>query len=181
MKIDQTVHFLSGEAIHRSISSTMIEGKQSYRLSELYIYILSKCEVELVTFSRVFLTFCTQHPPIHWSWHVTAPCAVWRQTLSASWQKQRLVRRICMREVIIHTSTCSTSPWKQASPHGGRILSLSLCFLFSSEASGFGKWEMSNEEFHSKKRYSKTEPPTLWIWFIAIQNTDAKFKPHRSL
>lgn len=38
--------------------------------------------------------------------------------------------------------------------------------VFTTEASSFGKPEKSNEEFHSKMRDAKTEPPTLPIWFI---------------
>ncbi|CAB1418322.1 unnamed protein product [Pleuronectes platessa] len=43
-------------------------------------------------------------------------CRMEANALSASWQHKRLARRICMREIIIHLSTCATSPWKRASP-----------------------------------------------------------------
>lgn len=50
-------------------------------------------------------------------------CCVEAVALSSSRQRRRRRRRharqICMREVIIHISTCSTSPWKQASSYKG--------------------------------------------------------------
>lgn len=83
-------------------------------------------------------------------------CFVEADALSASWQKRRLTMRICMHEVIIHISTCSTLPWQQASPHGGWNLVLSFfCFLFSSEAFRFGKWDISYEEILSKRKSQK--------------------------
>lgn len=99
------------------------------------------------TSSRGFLTFWTQSPPLNLS--PTCDCTMRRvEAVALSARRGGCQGEYALREVIIHISA---SPWKQASPYRGWNLFLSFCFLFSSEASRFGKWEISNEEIHSKR------------------------------
>lgn len=149
-----------------SQESPFTDRKCGYCLSERSE---SSLNPEPVTYSRGCLTFWAEIRPM------TCDCTMCRVQADAPC---RPVRRICIREVIIYRSTCSGLPWKLASLLRGQSLFLSLRFLFSTEVSAFGKWEMSNEEFRSKMRNWRTEPPTLRIWFILIQDADAKLKPH---
>lgn len=63
-------------------------------------------------------------------------CSVEADALSASWQKRRLAMRICMHEVIIHISTCSTYC------HGNKHLLTEAGILLSVFLRGLWVWQV---------------------------------------
>lgn len=102
-----------------------------------------------MTLTCGFLTFSTRPSPMD-PHHVTTPrdyttlshhvlcggsCTVFILTEEEEEEEEACEEN--MREVIIHISTCSTSPWKQASSYRGWNLYHSFCFLFSSKDSSY--------------------------------------------
>lgn len=90
-----------------------------------------------------------------WLHHV--PCGG-RRTICILAEEEAGEEEICIREVIIYTSTCSRITM-ETSISSRRPISFSISsfflFLLSTEVSVLGKRKMSNEECHSKTRESK--------------------------
>ena len=82
---------------------------------------------------------------------MTAPCALWRQTHCLHPGRRRGCRgeNACMRSSYTQAHAPHCHGNKHLLAESWIFLFFFFCFLFSTEV--FGKLEISNEEFHSKR------------------------------
>lgn len=97
-------------------------------------------------------------------------CFVEADTLSASWQKRRLAMRICMHEVIIHISTCSTSSWQQHLLWGRNLVLSFFAFCFPQRPSG-----LASEIYHMRKFFLKERFKNRTSYSQRMIHTDTKY------